>query len=146
MVEQMWMWLLKPTNLLIAGLLIACLALGGLYGFQRIHSGNLQNQVDSLEIQVKSLRIQIDTRDSVIEDQKKNIELIKANYEEIQQAKEKTTVIRKNIEKLVYVPTGKACASSDELGADYAKVANDITAFIRSGVRGKVTAPRPDSD
>jgi len=143
---NMWTLLLNPKNLAIIGLSIALLVVSGLWQWQRIHAGNLQNQVDSLDIQVKSLRIQIETRDSVIDDQKKNIELIKKNYEEIQQAKEKTTIIRKNVKELVYVPTGKACASSDELGVDYAKVANDITAFIRSGVRGKVTAPRPNSD
>ena len=137
-------FLLNPKNLLIIGLVVAFAVLGGLWQWERIHAGKLQNQVDGLQGHVDSLMTQIATRDSIIEDQKKNLAEVMASYEEMRKIKQTTKVIRKTIVKLKDSPTGKACETSDQLGADYAAVANSITAYIRTGVRGKIKAARDD--
>jgi len=141
----MWAWLLNPKNIIIIGLTITCLVVSGLWQWERIHVGNLQNQVVSLQGHVDSLMTQVATRDAIIEDMKKNLTSLTLQMEEMKQAEAKTVVIRKKVKELVYVPMGKACETSDQLGDNYAKVAADISQRIISSVRGKVSAPRDNS-
>jgi exonuclease VII small subunit len=134
-------FLLNPKNLAIIILSITCLVLGGLWQWESISSGKLQNKVDGLNGIISQLRTEVATLNSVIEDLKKNIDAVKVSAEEMQRVEAQTTVLRKKIKKLEEAQV-KPYDSGGKLEVEYAKVASDITGLFNSGMRGKVTSPR----
>lgn len=130
----------------IIGIAIVMAILVGLWQWERIDNGKLKNEIEALKGMVDSLNTQIAVRDTIIEDQKKNLEALKSSVDEMRDIIAKASVMRKKIKTLPTVQGGTACESSDKLGAEYAKTVNDITAFALSGVRGKITSKRYNSE